>query len=345
MQQSAAEVPFQWIVEQSLAGIYVIQDEVFAYVNPTFLRMLGKTEAAVVGHGIEAIAAPDEARKILDNVRRRIDGEIDQLRYVVALTHEDGRGVFMEVDAARMTYRGRPAVVGIGLDVTEQVRRSRELERSRAELVELTAYINTVREVQRAKFSRELHDELGGMLGSLKMDITRLRRRTELPEARAIIDDMAVVTREAIATVRRISDDLRPGVLDHLGLLEAIRGKLLTFQKRHDIACVLEPDELPVELPQEQATAIYRIFQAALTNVGEHAGATGVSVSLSYQDGMLSLSIEDNGVGIDATTPRCGAMGLLGMSERAREMGGELTVEPVSPRGTRVALRVPVASA
>ncbi|MCZ4306537.1 PAS domain-containing sensor histidine kinase [Zoogloeaceae bacterium G21618-S1] len=338
----SAELPFQWIVEQSLAGIYVIQDEVFVYVNPTFLHMLGKTEDAVVGHGIEAIAEPDEARKILDNVRRRIDGEIDQLRYVVALTHEDGHGVFMEVDAARMRYRGRPAVVGIGLDVTEQIGRARELERSRAELVELTAYINTVREVQRAKFARELHDELGGMLGSLKMDISRLRRRTDTPEGLLIIDDMASVTREAIATVRRISDDLRPGVLDHLGLFEAIRSKLLDFQKRHDIACVLEPDELLVDLPQAQATAIYRIFQVALTNVGEHARATEVSVSLVAADGVLNLSIEDNGVGIDATTPRRGAMGLLGMSERAREMGGVLMVEAVAPQGTRVALSVPV---
>lgn len=260
MQDYTAELPFEWIVEQSLAGIYVIQDEVFAYVNPTFLRMLGKAREAVVGHGIEAIAAPAEARKILDNVRRRIDGEIDQLRYVVALTHEDGHGVFMEVDAARMRYRGRPAVVGIGLDVTEQILRARELERSRAELVELTAYINTVREEQRARFARELHDELGGMLGSLKMDIARLRRRTEQVAGRQILDDMEAVTREAIATVRRISEDLRPAVLDHLGLLEAIRGQLRQFQQRHDIRCVLESDELPIELPQAQATAVYRIF-------------------------------------------------------------------------------------
>ena len=179
---NSADLPFQWIVEQSLAGIYVIQDEVFCYVNPTFLRMLGRQEADVVGRGLEAIARPEEAHKILENVRRRINGEIAHLRYVVELQHRDGHSVFMEVDGARMDFHGRPAVVGIGLDVTENMQRKGELERSREQLRELTAYINSMREAQRARLARELHDQLGGTLSSLKLDISRLTRRAATPE-------------------------------------------------------------------------------------------------------------------------------------------------------------------
>lgn len=341
---AAVELPFQWIVEQSLAAIYVIQDDVYTYVNPTFLAMLGRSAGEVIGRGPEAIARPDEAARIRENVRRRIDGEILKLRYVVELLHRDGRTVSMEVDGARVEVGGRPAVVGIGLDVSERLGHQRELEHSRQRLQELTAYINTLREAQRAKFARELHDELGGMLSSLKMDIGRLTRRTRSPAMLGVLGEMDGVAREAIDIVRRVADDLRPAVLDHLGLLAAIRGRLEQFQRRYGVKCILEPEELELPLPQSHANNIYRICQEALTNVGRHARARTLSVHLAWDGAVFVLTIDDDGVGFAATVPRPGAMGLLGMGERARELGGTLEFLPRRPRGTRLVLRVPLAA-
>ncbi len=341
---AAVELPFQWIVEQSLAAIYVIQDDVYTYVNPTFLAMLGRSADEVIGRGPEAIARPDEAARIRENVRRRIDGEILKLRYVVELLHRDGRTVSMEVDGARVEVGGRPAVVGIGLDVSERLGHQRELEHSRQRLQELTAYINTLREAQRAKFARELHDELGGMLSSLKMDIGRLTRRTRSPAMLGVLGEMDGVAREAIDIVRRVADDLRPAVLDHLGLLAAIRGRLEQFQRRYGVKCILEPEELELPLPQSHANNIYRICQEALTNVGRHARARTLSVHLAWDGAVFVLTIDDDGVGFAATVPRPGAMGLLGMGERARELGGTLEFLPRRPRGTRLVLRVPLAA-
>jgi len=339
--ETVGDLPFRWIVEQSLAGIYVIQDEVFRYVNPTFLVMLGRNEDEVIGHGLEAIARPNEARKIIENVRRRINGEIAQIRYVVELQHRDGRSVFMEVDGARMEFQGRAAVVGIGLDISEATQRKRELERSRQQLRELTAYINTMREAQRGKLARELHDQLGGMLSSLKLDINRLKRKANSDELLDLTREIECTAQNAIDTVRRLAEDLRPGVLDHLGLLAAIKGHLQAFQKQSEIKCILNPEELPVELSQTVATAAYRIFQEALTNIGKHSGAQTVTVNLTVSCGVLRMQIDDDGVGIENTKPRRAALGLLGMAERARELGGSIEFGTGVPRGTRVLLHLP----
>jgi signal transduction histidine kinase len=240
-----------------------------------------------------------------------------------------------------MFYRGRPAVVGVGIDVTERLKRDEELRQSRAQLQELAAHINTVREEQRAKFARELHDVLGGMLTSIKMDVTRIARRAQTPELAGITSDLLALTQETIDTVRKISDELRPSVLDHLGLAAAIERELTLFAARHNMESALDTDGMVLRLGRERSTAIYRILQEALTNIARHAAATRVTVHLGWGEQALRMEVIDNGRGIDVAVNRIGSLGILSMTERARELGGTLDIGPHAAGGTRLSLMVP----
>jgi len=229
---------------------------------------------------------------------------------------------------------------GVGRDITER-KRAEELIQSRIQLQQLAAHINQVREEQRAKFARELHDVLGGMLTSMKMDVTRIMRRAEEPELLEIAKGLLVLTQETIDSVRAISEELRPSILDHLGLTATLERELNDFSIRYNIDCHLEVKGPFVEITRERAIGIYRILQEALTNIARHAEATSVSVRMNWRDRELSMEVIDNGRGIDHQTQKVNSLGLLSMTERARELGGTLDVGSCSAGGTRLQMVVP----
>jgi signal transduction histidine kinase len=191
---------------------------------------------------------------------------------------------------------------------------------------------------------------LGQKLTGLKMDLnwleSRLERisneklRTELEERIVAADATAD---EMIGTVQRIAAELRPGILDNLGLTAALRHESGQFESRTGVRMVLNLPDGPLSLPPEISTTAYRVFQEMLTNVARHAEATEVRVSLQLSEGCLQLVVEDNGRGFsphDLQKPR--SLGLLGMKERAAMVKGSLTVESLPGRGTTVRLEVPV---
>jgi PAS domain S-box-containing protein len=337
------DIPFRGIVEQSLAGIYLIQDAVFQYANATFAGIFGYSADELIGKALVEVAAPDSREEVLRNYQRRISGEASSIRFVARGEHKNGGIVHLEVHGSRVLFRGRPAVVGVAVNITEQVRQQEELRDSRERLRELASYINTVREEQRARIARELHDVVGGMLTSMKLDIQRIGRRSADPQISAIVADLLALVQESIGTVRSISEDLRPGVLDHLGLFAALKAALRQFAERTEVQCSLVPEESDLQLSQARATAIYRIFQEALTNIARHAQASAVEVRLTEAAGMLTLEIQDNGRGLAASTETAGQrIGLVSMAERARELGGRLAIGDVPAGGTLITLRVPV---
>ena len=335
------DIPFRAIVEQSLVGIYVLQDECFQYVNATFAGMCGYTPEEMLGGHLRQFIVPEFLDEVMMLYNKRISGELPSVRFVSRLVHKHGGEIKIEVHGSRMYYRGRPAVVGVGIDVTERVRRDEELRQSRAQLQELAAYINTVREEQRAKFARELHDVLGGMLTSIKMDVTRIARRAQTPELAGITSDLLALTQETIDTIRKISEELRPSVLDHLGLAAAIERELKLFAARQGIDAVLDTDGMALRLSRERSTAIYRILQEALTNIARHAAATSVTVRLSWGEEALHMEVIDNGRGIDLAVSKVGSLGILSMTERARELNGTLELGAHDAGGTRLRLVVP----
>ena len=216
------------------------------------------------------------------------------------------------------------------------------LRRSNAQLQELASHTSRLLEDQRLKLSHEVHDVLGGMLTSMKMDVTRVLRRADTPELVDITQGLLALTQETIAAVRRISEELRPGVLDHLDLSVAIDQALQAFAARHGVACTLDAPEPALRLSPKAATAVYRIVQEALTNIARHAEATQVTLRLRCDDEHLHLEVADDGKGFDTDQPKPHSLGLLTMSERARELGGSFAVDTRPGAGTRLTLTVPL---
>jgi PAS domain S-box-containing protein len=226
--------------------------------------------------------------------------------------------------------------------------RTAELTKLNKQLRDLSTYLQDAREKERAMIAREIHDELGQSLTALKMDLSLLMKR--LPRGpRNVIEkaeSMAGLIETTIQSVKRISTDLRPGLLDHLGLTAAIDWQAGEFTKRTGIKCdvVFEPEEITVD--RDRTTTIFRVFQETLTNVARHAKASKVSVLLKRQDGYLLLHVSDNGEGI--TKERISdikSLGLIGMRERVHYWEGALEISGVRNQGTTVSARIPLGEA
>jgi signal transduction histidine kinase len=226
----------------------------------------------------------------------------------------------------------------------ERRRAQERLKKSHEQLRALSVYLQHVREDERIRISRQVHDELGQALTGLKMDLYWLASR--LPkQLRAVRDKtktMSAHIDSTIQTVRRISTELRPGILDDLGLVPALEWQAAEFQKRNGIKCEVVSEVAEPILEEELNTAFFRIFQESLTNVVRHANARRVDVRLWGQDGNLLMEIHDDGRGIsesDWTNTR--SIGVLGMRERASLLGGELTITGAPDQGTTVRVRIP----
>jgi PAS domain S-box-containing protein len=206
----------------------------------------------------------------------------------------------------------------------------------------LSERIEAIREDERTHIARELHDQLGQSLTALKLDISWVSRRLSTdPFLSRKLDEMKQAADGIIESIGRISAGLRPGILDVLGLESAIRWQSLEFTKQTGVACEVRARLDHANLESSLSTAVFRIFQEALTNVTRHANASRVTVDLGLEDSFLVLEVADDGVGLPLVGSRGRSLGLLGMSERARRLGGDCVVSQRAPNGTRVSLRVP----
>lgn len=208
----------------------------------------------------------------------------------------------------------------------------------------LSARIEAVRERDRTAIAREIHDELGQALTALKMDVAWVQRRLPNVEPQ-VADKLVEITRaadEIIGSIRRISAELRPGILDDLGLVAAIEWQADEFSQRSGIPCDLTCSIGEIQLERELATGVFRVFQESLTNVVRHANATRIHVRLYLRHGNIVLEVGDDGIGVPELTPQS-SLGLLGMRERARRLDGTCEVRPGdNGKGTLVVLSVPL---
>jgi signal transduction histidine kinase len=234
---------------------------------------------------------------------------------------------------------------GIMTNISASKQEQQEVLRSRSRLAELTDHIEQVKEQERARIAREIHDDLGGNLTAIKMALAMLAARLPddqpaLLEKANYLDDLVDRTIEA---VHRISLDLRPTMLD-LGIVAALEWQAREFEKQMGIACIFRCPEREILLDADHATALFRIFQEALTNIAKHAGATRVTVSLRPQRAHLTLSICDNGRGIEAADRlKPHSFGLRGMSERAKALGGTLSLSSAPGGGTMLTIKTRLA--
>jgi PAS domain S-box-containing protein len=232
-------------------------------------------------------------------------------------------------------------------DVTERVKAAHALSRSREELREFAAAASSVREQEKSRIARELHDELAQALTALKMDLDWLR--TGLPSGadtlQTKLTSMQDMVDGTVAATRRISADLRPLMLDDLGLLPAVEWLVQNFSQRTGIVCDLDLAMADLDLEEPYATAVFRILQESLTNVARHAQASLVDVSLAYGEGSVILEVRDNGRGFAIADPRKpNSYGLMGLRERAYLLDGEVAIESRPGFGTLVRVTIPVAA-
>ncbi|MEJ2155734.1 MAG: histidine kinase [Desulfobacteraceae bacterium] len=219
------------------------------------------------------------------------------------------------------------------------------LEQSREQLRRLSAYQQQVREEERHRIAREIHDQFGQSLTILKMDLTWMKKHfpDRASELDAKMEAMAQVIGEALETLHAVTAELRPVMLDDFGLSAAIEWQVEEFRKRSGIDCRMEETGFEPDLPKDQAAAIFRIFQETLTNIMRHAKADRVEVRLAHSKGDLLLEVRDNGRGIteeEINAPT--SFGLLGMRERLYPWNGRVSFEGHPGKGTRVSIRLPL---
>jgi PAS domain S-box-containing protein len=263
----------------------------------------------------------------------------------LAALRVDGTEFPIEASISHATVGGQRLSTVILRDITARVHAERQIQRAHDELRELAVAMQEVRETERTRIARELHDELGQALTALKMDVDLLEstlpgERTDLLER---IEAMRELLDFTVATTRRISAALRPLVLDDLGLGAAAEWLMQNVVQRAGLAWRLRIDPACAELGEPQASALFRILQESLTNVTRHAHATKVEVELERSDTDAILRVRDDGVGIDpAAPPKPGSFGLRGISERVLLLGGSVVISGQPGQGTTIEARVPL---
>ena len=216
------------------------------------------------------------------------------------LTTRNGENIPYYFSGTKITYRDKPCVLGIGFDIGRLKDAENLLRQSEEDLRDLASSLQNVREEERAAIAREIHDELGQQLTAIKLDVSWLDRKIAGDAViKERISGVLSMLTEMIHSIRRISTQLRPSILDDLGLIEALKWQVRDFQKRTGIDIQFECSEEALKLDPAVTTGLFRIFQESLTNVARHAEATAVSARLYREDGRLILMITDNGKGFD----------------------------------------------
>lgn len=257
----------------------------------------------------------------------------------------DGEEFPIEASISHARVGGRELFTVFLRDVSARVKAVAELERSHNQLQELYRQMHEVREAERMRIARELHDELAQWLTALKMDASWIAGRLapEDDRVRDRFERMTGLVDSTVASVRRLAHDLRPAMLDDLGLVPAIEHLLHEFSQRTGIVVGLDASTGEIEFREPLATAVYRMVQEALTNVVRHARATEVRVEMRVEGNGLTVTAWDNGIGISASKRQSGkSLGILGIKERARTLGGAADVYSPAEGGTVVEIRIPV---
>ncbi len=236
------------------------------------------------------------------------------------------------------------SILGISRDLTERKKAEAELQNSQKELRALSARLHSVREEERAKIAREIHDDLGQALTGLKMDSAWVMKNLH-PDQTALknkLQAMGKLIDHTVRSVRRLSTELRPRILDDFGLVAALEWQAQEFENKTGIRCRFRSSLQRPDLDPDRSVAVFRIFQEALTNVARHSGATKVESALRKEKKGYRLTIRDNGRGIsEEEISRTKSLGLVGMRERALLFGGELLIQGTPGKGTTVILKIP----
>lgn len=343
-----SEERFRRLAENAQDLIYrfsLVPERRFEYVSPSARELIGYTPEEHYANPklICEIVHPEDSDLLKDLFLGKV--ELSQpltLRWY----HKDGSIIWFE-------HRNVPiydeegiliAIEGIARDITERVLNEQQLKTNHAQIEALSNRILNAMEDERSRLARELHDELGQALTAVKLDIQLLG--DQVPATQALnqrLNQTIELVDYTINLVRRQSISLRPPALDDMGLLPAIDEMVRGFMNRTGIDTIVQSSGFSKRLPRPVETALYRCVQESLTNIARHAQAKKAKVSLKRENGLLSISINDDGVGFDPEEQKISAasIGLTGMQERIKLLAGEFTIESSIGHGTTVIIKVP----
>ncbi len=341
-----SEEKFRTLAEKSPNMIFINKSGKIVYANKQCEEITGYKREEFYSPNFDffRLIAPDFLEKTKSFYSQHTKGK--QVRpYEYALITKSGKRIEAILTTRLINYEGDKAILGIITDITERKKAEMALGESREQLRNLAAHLQSIREEERAFVAREIHDVLGQALTALKMDLSWLDKK--LPEEQSPLlkktKSMSQLIDSTIQTVQRLSAELRPGLLDDIGLLAAMEWQAEEFQKRTGIACELSVGAQDISLDQEHSTAIFRIFQETLTNITRHASATRVKVNLAKKGTQLELTIKDNGKGITEekiSDPK--SLGLIGIQERVHFLGGDIDIKGIWNKGTAVTVSIPL---
>jgi PAS domain S-box-containing protein len=335
----ASEARFRTIVETSPVPLCItsMPEGRILYTNEP-LRALFDMDNGMPGQFGDYYVDSGERVRLIEHLRT--EGNLRNAE--VEFERPDGTR-FWAIATARVATYGESPAIYVGLnDITLRKRVEQELVESRERHRELSAYMEAIREEERKRIAMEIHDELGQLLTALKMDVSLLKMRlADDPESASKADDMRELVEGTIWMVRNVASHLRPAALN-FGIVSALEWLVEEFNRRNAIRCELRTEGGEPTLSDEHATAIFRIVQASLTNVARHAGASRVEVTLTSTARQLELHVRDDGRGFDQqAVQRDYPYGLLGMNERARLIGGSLSIASAPGAGTTVSIHIP----
>jgi PAS domain S-box-containing protein len=351
--QKESEERYRSIFENAVEGIFqTTLDGKYVAVNPALARMYGYDSpddmiAAITNIASQLYVDPGRRDEFIRLIRAR--GEVTGFEALVY--RKDGSFIWIAENVRALCD---PAGVLVGYEgtvenITERKLAERRLLDTLDQVRTLSGRLATVQEEERTRIARELHDELGVRLTCLKIDLSRLHTMMSegagagaRKKAGGKIQSMVEQIDTTIASLQRLVTELRPAVLDDLGLVAAIEWQCQDFQKRTGIPCTCVTSADDIAMEPKRATALFRICQEALTNTARHAQATAVTIKLESRSDFLQLVVADNGVGIpDSKVSNRRSLGLLGMKERVALFGGELTVQSNPGKGTTITACLP----
>ena len=346
------------ILESSPNGILITDsqkpDDPITYCNAALEKMTGYTQEEVLGRNCRFLQKDDRDQEGLATIRSAISKE-QECEVVVRNYKKDGTLFWNDLRLAPVFDDKRQLIhyIGVLTDITEQKLAESQLRQAYDQTRELSVRLEAAEESERKRIARELHDEFGQMLTGLKFDLSWLERRlSEQPSLTSYsvvlgkTRSMTNLTDDLIHMVRRIATSLRPSILDDLGLVPALEWHTNDFQTRTGIKCTFssELQGHQESLASEQATALFRIAQELFTNILRHAEASHVKLVLKKNHEFLTLSVRDDGRGLDDhSNSQLPSLGLLGIRERVTSFGGDFQIQGKSGKGTLATVRLPLA--
>jgi PAS domain S-box-containing protein len=315
----------------------------FIEVNEVACTRLGYTKEEFLQLSPSAIVS----QKSINDFNFNMDRLLREGHVIYDLVHraKDKKLIPVEINSHLFLYNEKPMVLSIARDITERKQAEEKLKRTSKLLRELATHLQSVREEERTMIAQEIHDELGQVLTALKIQISLLANKLndDQKPLKQKINSLSDMIDASVESVQKISSKLRPGILDELGLIAAIEWQAEDFEKLTNIKCSLSLPKTEIVLEKNKSTAIFRIFQEALTNIARHSQATKAAISLFNHQSNIYLEILDNGKGITQEQIKdFKSLGIHGMEERAMVFGGQVYIEGIAGKGTIVKVEIPI---